>query len=66
MHILEQYVTMVLQLVLGCDYIKMCVFIYKRHTHLHTSCMYIGVRACTSVCMYALCTYNVVYITASN
>lgn len=41
MHILEQYVTMVLQLVLGCDYIKMCVFIYKRHTHLHTSCMYI-------------------------
>lgn len=66
MHICEQYVTIILQLVLGCDYIKMCVFIYNRHTHMHTHSMYVSVRACTSVCMYALCTYYVVYIAASN
>lgn len=38
MHILEQYVTMVLQLVLGCDYIKMCVCVHlqQAHTPAHT------------------------------
>lgn len=53
MHIREQYVTIILQLVIGCDYIKMCVFIYNRHTQYvcRCACLYIGMYVCT---MYVL------------